>query len=211
MNAPPLAKALPAVLLTLAACTEPQTPVSDGAGTPPGTTAPVTTAAPTMTAVPTGASSVTDAPTATATATAPSASGPAEKLTPPYVLTFRQSGGIAGMLMETVIDTGARSVTYGGLRNQKPETMPLTAEDIATITRSLEEARFASFPGKIKGGVVADGFTYTFTLKAGGKEYTVSWEDGSVVPEPYSALRNAVNSVRASKFGGTSPKSAPTM
>lgn len=200
MRAHSFASSLPAVLCAVVACTEPQTP--DTAGTA-GTTAPPPTAVPTVTAAPTGASSVTDAPTSTA--------APEGKLAGPYVLVFQQSGGIAGMLMETVIDAGARRITYGGMRNQKPETRDLTAEDIAAITRALEDARFATFPGKIKGGPVADAFTYTITLRTGGKEYMVSWDDGTNVPEAYSAVRGAVNAVRASRFGGTPPRGAPTM
>src|SRR5690242_4215766 len=130
MRAHLLARLLPAVLCALAACTEPQTPVSEGTGT--------ATAVPTITEAPTGASSVTSAPTAAAP----------DKLEAPYVLTFRQSGGIAGMMMEAIVDTGAKSITYGGLRNQKPETKELSADEIGRITRSLEEARYASFPGK---------------------------------------------------------------
>ncbi len=203
MRAHSFASSLPAVLCAVVACTEPQTP--DTTGAPTGTTAPPTTAAPTVTAAPTGASSVTDAPAGTGTA------APEGKLAGPYVLVFEQSGGIAGMRMETVIDAGTRRITYGGMRNQKPETKDLTAEDIAAITRALEDARFATFPGKIKGGPVADAFSYTLTLRAGGKEYMVSWEDGTTVPESYSAVQSAVNAVRASRFGGAPPRGAPTM
>lgn len=199
------ASLLPAVLCALAACTEPQTPASEGAGAEAATTTP--TAVPTLTAVPTGTSSVTAPATATATATA----APVEKLEAPYVLTFRQEGGIAGMLMETIVDTGAKRITYGGLRNQKPEARELTAEDVEKITRAVEEARFASFPGKIKSGPIADAFTYTITVRSGGKEYMVSWSDGTNVPDAYSNLRAMVNAVRASKFDGVSPRGAATM
>jgi hypothetical protein len=210
MRTHPLASIFPAVLVTLVACTEPQTPASDGAGTTAATTAPTATAAPTLTAVPTGAASITDTPSAPSTATA-TASAPVEKVTAPYVLVFHQTGGIAGMHMETIIDTAAKRITYGGLRNQRPETRELAADDIATITRALEAARLTTFPGKIKGGPVADAFTYTITVKTGGKEYMVSWDDGTNVPEPYSNLRSAVNAVRASRFGGEPPRGAATM
>jgi hypothetical protein len=217
MRANPLPSLLPAVLGALVACTEPQTPVSEGPTTEgtaaptitaaPTTETPATTAAPTLTTVPTGASSVTAPGTATAAGTA----APIEKLDAPYVLVFRQSGGIAGMLMETVVDAGAKTITYGGLRNQKPETKPLTAEDVAAITRVLEEARYAGFSGQTKGQPFPDAFSYTITVKKGGKEYTVSWYDGTTVPDAYSTVRSTVNSIRSSKFGGAPPKGAPTI
>lgn len=188
----------------LAACSEPQTPDNTGAtSATTGASVPTQTAATSTQVAPTVPPPGSTPPTATA--------GPIEKLSGPYVLTFQQSGGIAGMRMETVIDTAKKTITYGGPRNQKPESREISAEDIAAVTRALEEARFAAFPGKIKGGPVADAFTYTITLRAGGKEYMVSWEDGTSVPDSYSAVRSAVTNLRNSKFGGGTPSTAPTI
>lgn len=193
---------LPAMICALAACTEPQTPTSDGAGGPAGSGT-GTPAAP-----PTAAPGGSEAPSPTAAASTGTA---ADELTAPWSLTLLQTGGIAAMRMETVVDTASRHITYGGLRNQNPETRDLSADEIQSLERAIEEARFTGFPGKIKGGAIADAFTYTITVKVGGREYTVSWEDGASVPDSYSRLQTSVDTLRTSKFDGRSPKAAPTM
>ncbi|MBK8258643.1 MAG: hypothetical protein IPK82_39035 [Polyangiaceae bacterium] len=189
-------------VFAVGACTEPQTP--EGTGTPAGTTAAPTTdtgssSAPTTTAVPTSAPTTTAAP----------AGG--DKLTAPYVVTLRQTGGIAGMNMVTVIDSAAKKITYGGPRNQNAETRDVSADEVAEITRALEAANYATFPGQIKGGAIADAFNYEVKLTTGGKDFVVSWSDGAQVSDTISAVRAAIAKLRAAKFDGVSPKSAPTM
>ncbi|MEZ4293755.1 MAG: hypothetical protein R3B70_02175 [Polyangiaceae bacterium] len=201
-----LAHIAPAILVLCSACTEPQTP-GGGAGTASEPTPSSAPTAPESTAAPT--SDATSTPAGTSTAGTPSQ--PADTLNAPYVLTHRQTGGIAGMQMVTVIDAGARTITYGGPRNQKPETRPLSAEDIQNVTRALEDARYTSFPGAIKGPPVSDAFTYEIVLEAGGKKFTVSWSDGTTVPDPYARIQAAVGTLRTSMFSGSPPKGAPTM
>lgn len=170
-----------AVLLT--ACSDPQTPASSG------------TAAPSSTPSTSATSTETTAPSASATAT----QAPAGALEP-YVLTFLQTGGIAGLRMEVVLDTGAKKLSYGGLRNQQPQTKDVTPDEVAAITRALEEARFMEARVPAKPTTMSDAFSYQITVKTAGKEHSVAWTDGVEAPPAIVAVHSAITRLREAKF-----------
>jgi hypothetical protein len=183
----------------LSACSDPQTPASSGSATssPSGSTP--------------SSSTATAAPATTPSAGATATQAPADdKLTQPYVLTYSQHGGIAGLRMELVLDSAAKKITYGGLRNQDPQTKELSPDEIAAITHAIEEARFNGFNGALKGAAPADAFSYAVTVKTGGQDHTVSWTDGVTVPAPLDALRTAITRLRETKFSGKAAAGAPT-
>jgi len=186
MKAQRLASAFVAASLagSLAACSDPQTPAST-TGTPATATATATAAS---TSVATAAPSATAAPDS------------ADKLPEPYTLTYVQTGGIAGLHMELVVDTAAKKISYAGLRNNQPQSKDLTPDDLAPLSRALEEARYATFHGPLKGTPFPDAFSYALTLKAAGKDYNVSWTDGTTVPAPLAAVRSALAKLRDAKF-----------
>lgn len=189
--------------LSLAACASGSPSASTGsasatatdiaATTAPSSSAPATTSA---------ASATTAAPTS-------SASAPGEHITGPYVLTAKQTGGIAAFRMETVIDSAARSITFGGPRNQRPETRPLTEPEVASLTRLLDSAGLTSFSGPIKGPPVADAFTYELSLHVGAGTRTVSWSDGASPPAAIAQIQSFVTKLRNEKFGASPTKDAP--
>lgn len=184
----------PALLLAaaLAACSDPQTPAT------------ATGTAPTSTSTDTSATSqpTSTAPVATGTTTTTTGSDWGATMTEGYVLTFEQSGGIAGMRMVTVVDTAKKTITYGGMRNDKPETRDLAKADLDAITRAVADASPATFPGIIKGPPMADAFGYSIRIEAGGKKASVGWSDGSTVPEVYKKLEDAVFKARVNTFEG---------
>lgn len=186
---------------TLAACTDPQTPASSPDAAPTVTTSPTSISAPTATATTT--SVTTAAPTAPTTAAPDSP----DKLAGPYKLTYLQTGGIAGLHMELVIDTVTRKASYAGLRNNQPQTKDITAEEVAPLTRALEAARYATFHGPIKGTTFPDAFAYALTLEVGGKKHDVSWTDGTTLPDALGELRTVLAKLRDAKFPakGTAP------
>lgn len=180
----------------LAACSAPQPGPSSESGAPPSA-APTDTGLPVGTVAPTSTATATTPPTAAPT-TAPSTE-PGGKLAGPYSLTFKQTGGIAGMRMETVIDTATKKINYGGPRNQKVEARDLLPDDIKGLTRVLEAADIETFR-KVKGAAVADAFEYTITVTTGGKDYVASWSDGSTPPASFESVRMAVTRLREAKF-----------
>jgi hypothetical protein len=191
----------------LSACSAPQPGASSEASAQPSATA---SAAPTDSALPVGSVPPTAAPTAaptTAPTTAPSTE-PGGKLAGPYSLTLKQTGGIAGMRMETVIDTATKKINYGGPRNQKVEARDLLPDDIKGLTRVLEAADIETFR-KLKGPPVADAFEYTITVTTGGKDYVASWQDGTTAPASFESVRMAVTKLREAKFS-SNPTGAPS-
>lgn len=196
------------VLFGLLACVEPQIPASDGAGALSG--APASgDAAPVVSP---GAGSAPQGPGPVSQGTA--APRPGDRLGDAYTVTLLQTGGVAGLRMETVVDAANRHITYGGPRNQRPERREITADDVKALTHIIEDAGYKSFPGRIrppKGSVLSDAFSYTITVRTGGKEYTAAWEDETPIPDSYSVLHAAIEALRVSKFDGQTPKGAPTM
>lgn len=209
------------VALSLVACAS-SGPSSSGTSTPPGAE---TTAGGTKSAPSTGGGATTSsAPASTTPAgtTAPTTSGatstttaPAQdvgdKLAGPYVLVFKQSGGIAGLRMETVIDSAAKTMTYGGMRNQNRETRSLSAQEVASITALVNAAGLAMLEGQLKGAAPSDAFAYEIHVETGGRKRALTWSDGAKVPAPVSHLQSAIVKLRDEKFGAGTPKGAPTM
>jgi hypothetical protein len=130
----------------------------------------------------------------------PTVSPPGDKITGPYVLFMRQTGGIAALHMETTLDTAAKTITYGGLRNQKLETRDVSPEEISVITRAIDNARLSSFQGTLKGAAPADAFSYEMTIREGGREHTLKWADGAQVPPAIEQVHLALVQLRDSKF-----------
>jgi hypothetical protein len=192
---------------SLAACSAPQPGASSESSAQP-TASPATadTALPVGTVTATATATVTAPPTAAPTAT--QSTEPNTKITAPYVLMFQQTGGIAGLRMETVIDTAAKKISYSGPRGQTAQSRDLTPEDIRGISRALEEANVETFR-KLKGPPVADAFEYTITVRTGGKEYVASWHDGTTPPDAYQNVRTAVNKLREAKFSSSPTTGAP--
>lgn len=189
--------------LSLAGCGSGSTGTNTGnSGSPDATSSPAGT---TSSSAPATSSSSTTAPssstsTSSATATSSVVAGP-------YVLTSKQVGGIAALRMETVIDSTAKTISFGGPRNNQPQTATLTDGEVAEITRAVNDVGLGGFGGHQK-SAVADAFTYELALKFNGETRTVSWMDGTTPPAPVLELRNVVTRLREAKFrGGT--KSGP--
>lgn len=179
---------------SVAACSTPPPVSSESAGPQP-------TSPPSATATTPGSATPT---------TAPGPTEPGDTLAAPYVLTFKQTGGIAAMNMETVIDSAAKRITYGGPRNNQPQSADLTADEVKGLTRVLQDAKLATFHA-VKAGTVADAFSYSISVKTGGRDFVASWSDGSPgVPESYEAVRTAVTKLRDSKFSGKPAAGAPS-
>lgn len=204
------------VALSLVACAS-SGPSSSGTSTPPGaeTTAGATKSAPSTGggATTSSAPPSTTAPAtsgATSTTTAPSQEV-GDKLAGPYVLVFKQSGGIAGLRMETVIDSAAKTMTYGGMRNQNRETRSLSAQEVASITALVNAAGLAMLEGQLKGAAPSDAFAYEIHVETGGRKRALTWSDGAKVPGPVGNLQSAIVKLRDEKFGAGTPKGAATM
>lgn len=204
------------IAVSLVACAS-SGPSSSGTSTPPGaeTTAGATKSAPTTGAGATTSSAPTNttAPatsSATSTSSAPSQEV-GDKLAGPYVLVFKQTGGIAGLRMETTIDSAAKTMTYGGMRNQKRETRALSVKEIESITALVDAAGLATLDGQLKGAAPSDAFNYEIHIETGGRKRALTWSDGAKVPGPVSHVQSAIVKLRDEKFGAGTPKGAPTM
>jgi len=210
------------VAVSLVACAS-SGPSTSGTSTPPGAE---TTAGATKSATPTGSGSTTSS--APANTTAPATSGATstgsgattssapsqdagDKLAGPYVLVFKQTGGIAGLRMETTIDSAAKTMTYGGMRNQNRETRSLSAQEIASITALVNAAGLAMLEGQLKGAAPSDAFAYEVHVDTGGRKRALTWSDGAKVPGPVSNLQSAIVKLRDEKFSAGTPKGAATM
>ncbi len=184
---------------SLAAC------ASGSPGTSTGSPTPTDTSGTTASSATGSTTSTTTAPPATSsTATASS-----DHVTGPYVLTSKQTGGIAAFHMETVIDSAAKTITYGGPRNQSPSTQDLSAAEIASLTRLVDDVGLAGFVGPLRGPAPSDAFTYEIVLRAGATARSISWTDGVTAPAPVLALRSFVTKLRDEKFRGSPTKDAP--
>ena len=177
------------VALSFTAC-------ASSAPSSPGTSAPAggngdssTTAAPTTSSAPTTS---TSAPTTSTSA--------GDHLTGPFVLTLRQTGGIAGFNMLTVIDSAAKTITYGGMRNQSPSTRPISAQEVAAITSAIDAAGLSTLKGNLKSPPISDAFNYELEIRTGGATQSMKWSDGATVPQAVSMLQQTLTRVREDKF-----------
>ncbi|MBI4957778.1 MAG: hypothetical protein HY908_37575 [Myxococcales bacterium] len=159
-------------------------------------------------AAPTATAPGTVQPTAAPTPTTAASGAVPDKLEGPYLLTYNQTGGIAGLHMTFVLDTNKRTATYSGLRGGSPETKDVTAAEIAAITQALEAARPSTF-APVKGPAVPDAFTYAVALDYGGKLALATWSDGTPAPEQLVTLREAIVKLRDAKFPARPPVSGP--
>lgn len=170
------------IALSLAAC-------ASGAPSSPGTSAP---------AGGTGDSSTTAAPSTSSAPTTSTSAG--DHLTGPFLLTFRQTGGIAGFNMVTVIDSAAKTISYGGMRNQSPSTRSISAQEVAAITSAIDNAGLSTLKGDLKSPPISDAFNYSLEIRTGGATQTMTWSDGATVPPAVSTLQQALTRVREDKF-----------
>jgi len=188
--------------LSLVACASGSPGTSTGSPTPTDTSG--TTASSSTASTASTASTTTAPPATSSTATASS-----DHVTGPYVLTSKQTGGIAAFHMETVIDSAAKTITYGGPRNQSPSTQDLSAAEVASLTRLIDDVGLAGFVGPLRGPAPSDAFTYEIVLRTGATARSISWTDGVTAPAPVLALRSFVTKLRDEKFRGNPTKDAP--
>lgn len=167
-----------ALSLSIAACAS-SGPSSPGTSTPPGS----------------GAD--TGAPTAAPTTPPP---GDSDQLSGPFVLTLVQSGGIAGFHMETVIDSAAKTITYGGPRNQSPGARPLSDQEVAVITSLINQAGLSALKGNLKSPPISDAFDFKLTIRSAGASQTLTWSEGATMPKPVEELAAALRRIREDKF-----------
>ncbi len=113
--------------------------------------------------------------------------------------------------METVVDSAAKTMTYGGMRNQTPETRTLSQPEVGAITSLIEAAGLEALDGKLKGVAPSDAFSYEIDLTTAGKSRALTWSDGAKVPPRVLDLQMGLVRLRDEKFRAGSPKGAPTM
>lgn len=188
--------------LSLAACASGSAGTSQGNPTPTATGS--DTSATTSSTSATTSSASTTAPAITSATTASN-----DHVSGPYVLTSKQTGGIAGFRMETAIDSAAKTITYGGPRNQRPGTQDLTEQEVTSVTSAIDAVGLSGFVGPLKGAAPADAFTYEILLRTGATTRSISWTDGVTPPAAVLALRNLVTTIRDQKFRGSPTKDAP--
>jgi hypothetical protein len=78
-------------------------------------------------------------------------------------ISFERSGGIAGILMHTDLDT-----------------KDLTPAEAARVTKLVEQAKFFELPRSTPPGPGADRFQYKITVKQGDQRKTVTVSDGAM-------------------------------
>ncbi|MFO0593248.1 MAG: protealysin inhibitor emfourin [Polyangiaceae bacterium] len=151
------------------------------------------------TSTPAGSGADTGAATAAPT-TPPPNDDNGDHLSGPYVLKLVQSGGIAGFHMETVIDSAAKTITYGGMRNQSPSSRPLSDQEVAAITGLINEAGLSALKGNLKSPPISDAFEFSLTIRTASGSQTLTWSEGADMPKAVSELSATLRRIREEKF-----------
>jgi len=122
------------------------------------------------------------------------------KLNGPYLITFTQEGGIAGISKTLVLDTASGTII-------SDNNAQIDNNSIKSIHSAIKKAKFFDLRDQypsVEGA--ADYFTYSIQVSQGAFQKTVVWTDTSEnVPEGLSELRDEITTAAQAK----EPESAP--
>jgi hypothetical protein len=107
----------------------------------------------------------------------------------PFVVTFTQEGGIAGIQNTVVVDMASAQLT------KNDSTFTLGKDALDEITKTIKKIKIYSIDEEnyppVEGS--ADYFTYLIQISYGPIQKTISWTDTSeIIPENLNALKDVI-------------------